>query len=139
MGNIEVRQTLDADKTKVSELYQESLSEISGKRGESSILSATVSSQGRQTAVVCVDGVVLGFCYYRTTDAAELIADWFYIAKPARKVGLGAALLDYLLEVARQANCTRIASYALPGDAKTKNFFESFGIKASLLTVGKDL
>ena len=43
--------------------------------------------------------------------------------------------MNLVLDELRAAGCIGIDSRALPGDRETKNFFESFGLKARLLTV----
>ncbi len=136
-----VRSGTSADIDRVKELFALSQGDIVGKRGEQAIVSATPDlwQESSQTSVIEIDGVVLGFCSTRVLNESELVADWFYILPEARRVGLGSMLMQFVVELAKSKGCERISSVALPGDAKTKNFFESFGLKASLLTVGKEL
>lgn len=63
----------------------------------------------------------------------------FIVAEDARKVGIGEAIMNLSQEIFREHGCTGIESSALPGDRHTKNFFESFGLKARLLTVHRTL
>jgi GNAT superfamily N-acetyltransferase len=53
----------------------------------------------------------------------------------ARKSGIGEAMMELILDTLRAAGCLGVDSWALPGDRDTKNFFESFGLKARLLRV----
>lgn len=53
----------------------------------------------------------------------------------ARKSGIGEAMMIQLLDACAVKGCMGIESMALPGDRHTKNFFESFGIKARMLVV----
>lgn len=57
----------------------------------------------------------------------------------ARKSGIGEAIMNELLAACADRKCSAIESTALPGDRHTKNFFESFGLKARLLTVTRAL
>ncbi len=61
------------------------------------------------------------------------------VLEAARGVGIGEAMMKLLVEKCSDDGCTVIDSLALPGDRHTKNFFESFGLKARLLTVSKQL
>lgn len=56
-----------------------------------------------------------------------------------RGSGIGEAMMNLVMETARGHGCFGIDSRALPGDRHTKNFFESFGLKARLLVVHKSL
>lgn len=53
----------------------------------------------------------------------------------ARGAGIGEAMMNLLLDRFRADGCIGVDCRALPGDRNTKNFFESFGLKARLLTV----
>jgi GNAT superfamily N-acetyltransferase len=52
-----------------------------------------------------------------------------------RQLGAGELLLEHVLAWCRTKDCIGVDSYALPGARETKNFFETFGMKARLLTV----
>lgn len=56
-----------------------------------------------------------------------------------RKSGIGEAMMNLLIAELKGLGCSRVDAYALPGDRHTKNFFESFGLKARLLTVHKEI
>ena len=53
----------------------------------------------------------------------------------ARGSGIGEAMMNLVVDELRSAGCIGVDSRALPGDRETKNFFESFGLKARLLVV----
>lgn len=92
------------------------------------------------TAVVgTYDDVVLGYGIGTAEDlpdgsrlgrieALAVVAD-------ARGSGIGEAIMNELLKQLEAAGCFGVDSTALPGDRSTKNFFESFGLKARLLVV----
>jgi len=92
------------------------------------------------TAIVgCYDGIVLGY----TLAEVETLADGRRLGRiddlavdpEARASGIGEAMMDLVLGTFRTAGCFGVDSRALPGDRQTKNFFESFGLKARLLIV----
>jgi GNAT superfamily N-acetyltransferase len=57
----------------------------------------------------------------------------------ARGSGIGEAIMNLVLDQAKVRGCFGVDSRALPGDRHTKNFFESFGLKARMLVVHKAL
>ena len=57
----------------------------------------------------------------------------------ARASGIGEAIMNLILDQARVLGCFGVDSRALPGDRHTKNFFESFGLKARMLVVHRAL
>ncbi len=61
------------------------------------------------------------------------------VDEQARKSGIGEAMMNLILDGLTEAGCVGVDSRALPGDRHTKNFFESFGLKARLLTVHRVL
>ncbi len=91
----------------------------------------------------CVEGVAVGFAIVRTdrlADGSMLgMIDVLYVEPGFREVGVGEALMEQILAWARENDCVGIDGLALPGDRHTKNFFESFGFKARLLVVHRDL
>jgi ribosomal protein S18 acetylase RimI-like enzyme len=67
------------------------------------------------------------------------VLDDLAVLPDARQVGVGEALLDLSFEWFRSQGCSGVDAYALPGQRETKNFFETFGMTARLLTVHIDL
>ncbi len=101
----------------------------------------TAAVDGRSAAAVagCYDGIVFGYgvvVYEELLDGTTVarLTD-FVVDEEIRGSGIGEAMMNLLLELAEGAGCIGIDSVALPGDRSTKNFFESFGLKARLLTV----
>ena len=90
-----------------------------------------------------VEGVAVGFALVRLdrlADGSVLgVIDVLYVEPGFREVGVGEALMDRILSWAVDNDCLGIDGLALPGDRHTKNFFESFGFKARLLVVHRDL
>ena len=58
-----------------------------------------------------------------------------FVEPEARSVGIGEALLMFMLDAARKRNALGIEALALPGDRETKNFFETQGMSARALVV----
>ena len=90
-----------------------------------------------------VDTAVVGFGVVRLVtlhDGALLgrVGD-IYVMPEARGVGVGEAMMELLLEWARQRGCIGVDSLALPGDRDTKNFFETHGLVARSITVHRAL
>jgi ribosomal protein S18 acetylase RimI-like enzyme len=93
-------------------------------------------------AVVVVgayDGVVLGYgvaMIEQLPDGRLLgVLEELTVEPEARGSGIGEAMMDLVLVQLQAAGCIGVDSRALPGDRETKNFFESYGLKARLLTV----
>lgn len=57
------------------------------------------------------------------------------VEEVARGLGIGESMMNKLVAELRAAGCFGVDAAALPGDRNTKNFFESFGLKARLLVV----
>ena len=89
------------------------------------------------------DGVPFGYCaakLVRLADGTRLARiSALLVDAAARESGIGEALMVQAVAWARSHGCVSIDASALPGDRSTKNFFESFGLKARLLTVNLDL
>lgn len=94
-------------------------------------------------AVGTIDDTVVGYGVMRVVDAHGgvrygRIVD-LYTLPGARGVGIGEAVMNHLIERARQHGCAGVDSLALPGDRHTKNFFESFGLVARAILVHRSL
>jgi len=92
-----------------------------------------------QIAVVgTYEGLVFGYAIAhseRVAGAGKLgLLQDFVVEEPMRKVGIGEAMMNLLVDWFRAEGCFGVDAWALPGDRHTKNFFESFGLKARLLT-----
>lgn len=81
--------------------------------------------------VVCLDTL-------RTGELLGIISD-LYVTADAREVAVGERLIEAALAWCAQRGCVGVDALALPGNRATKNFFESFGFKARLLTVHRSL
>lgn len=61
--------------------------------------------------------------------------DGCYVEPEARGMGIGRLLVDTVLDWLRVSGCIGVDGMALPGDRAAKNFFETAGFKARLLTM----
>jgi ribosomal protein S18 acetylase RimI-like enzyme len=150
------RMAVASDLPAVVDLAQRIETELASVRGGRELLgrerpAGTVENRLRAaiddpTSIVVVgtyDGVVLGYGLAVTEDLAggrrlAFITD-LAVDPEARRVGIGEAMMDLLVAEASSRACSDVDSWALPGDRDTKNFFESYGLKARLLTVHRRL
>jgi GNAT superfamily N-acetyltransferase len=149
------RPATDADVAAIEAIEARQRAAMAGQRGAELFLRreagaapvaerATALIGGGGAAVVgCYDGVVFGYGLAEW----ETLADGSTLARVTdlvvdgeiRGSGIGEAMMDLLVELAEARGCIGIDALALPGDRETKNFFESFGLKARLLTVHRAL
>ena len=102
-------------------------------------LERAVEDRHAQLVVGCYDDLVFGYglaTVEELGDGSRIGVVQDLVVEPAmRKVGIGEAMMNLLIEELQAAGCVGVDSWALPGDRHTKNFFESFGLKARLLIV----
>ena len=95
------------------------------------------------TVVGTIDDAVVGYGVSRLETLADgsVLAEVsdLYVDPGARGVGLGEAMMDLLVAHAVDAGAIGIDALALPGDRATKNFFETFGLKARAIVVHRSL
>lgn len=106
-------------------------------------LAGALGRQDRLAMVGTYDEVVFGYGLARVEaldDGRRLAVVTDLVVEPeARRVGIGEAIMTALVDQAQELGCMGVDAWALPGDRETKNFFESFGLKARLLTVHRSL
>ncbi len=107
-------------------------------------VAATTDEIGRDVVVVgTFDDVVFGMAVLRhrrlSDDRMIGELDDFCVDAEAREVGIGEAMMDLVIERLEAAGASGVDARALPGDRETKNFFESFGLKARQLIVHRAL
>ncbi len=97
----------------------------------------------QQVWVGQIDEAAVGYCVagldkLRTGETLGVISD-LYVTEPAREVAVGERLIEAVLAWCEGHDCVGVDALALPGNRATKNFFESFGFKARMLTVHRPL
>lgn len=148
----EARAAVPADLDAVEQVAHRVVAGMEGQRGGELFLAAeaghgsvrdrmarAIEDPDAWAVVGCYDGVVLGWALAgvetlpdgRRLGVIEAIA----VDPEARAAGIGEAMMDLVLAELEGAGCIGADARALPGDRETKNFFESFGLKARLLTV----
>lgn len=115
---------------------------LAGEAGRGPVrerMARAIDAPDAWAVVGCYDGVVLGWALAGVEtlpDGRRLgVIDAIAVDPDARAAGIGEAMMDLVLAELERAGCIGADARALPGDRETKNFFESFGLKARLLTV----
>ena len=105
-------------------------------------LADDLADEGVHTVAGCIDDVIVGYGVIRREAVREAtlgVASDLYVLDGARGVGVGEAIMNAMIDWARAEGCVGVDSVALPGDRATKNFFESFGLKARAIVVHRSL
>jgi GNAT superfamily N-acetyltransferase len=153
------RQAVRADGDRCAELCQGALDSLQGHRGgplfsrrETGLVAKALLRPGgldrlladgrRRVLVGTIDDMVVGLALGRIDAVGEAslgIIDACFVEPDARGVGVGRALVDDLVAWFTSSGCRGVDVTALPGDRQTKNFLESSGFKARLLTLHRPL
>lgn len=102
---------------------------------------ADIGQPGRPE--LCVVGTINEVVLAFATVALEQLRDGsrigrieqLYVDPDARMVSVGEAMMEMIVAWCASHACIGIDAYALPGERLTKNFFESNGFVARLLTM----
>jgi GNAT superfamily N-acetyltransferase len=88
-----------------------------------------------------LDGVVIGFavCHLEGGGSHRGALDACFVEPGARGVGVGRLLLDTAVTWMREQGAGGMDGIALPGDRAAKNFYESAGFKARMLTMHREI
>ena len=112
--------------------------EVGFSTPEERAVAALESPDTQGCAVGEFEGVVFGYAVWtiEPLDTGELLGRLhdFAVHPDARGVGIGEAMMNLVVHDLTERGCVGVDAWALPGDRATKNFFESFGLKARLLT-----
>ena len=152
----QARRATAADLLELERLWHDARRTLGEERDGSIFLrkEAALPSPGRNMAELLdatdaavflgtLDQMALGMAVVRRQELgdATLLAsiDTLYVEPEGRAVGLGETLMTQVLAWASSQGCQAIDSFALPGDRETKNFFETNGLKARLITVHRKL
>ena len=141
-----------ADIDRLTELASAALAELGPQRGGgiwsrrearpqpfADTIGASLAHPDEHVVVGLVGDYVAGYGVARLEplrDATLLgVVTDLYTEPPFRGVGVGQAMMEALVAFCAARGCIGVDSLALPGDRGTKNFFESFGLKARALLV----
>ncbi len=106
-------------------------------------LSRAITDPAQRVVVGTIDEAVIGYAAVKLVGLADGrplgVVDELYVEPEGRGVGVGEAMMDLLVEWCTERGCVGIDAVALPGDRDTKNFFETFGLKARALIVHRSL
>lgn len=105
-------------------------------------LDGLLAGPRRRVLVGTIEGTVVGLAVAHLDDVGESalgMVDGCYVEPGARGVGVGRALVEALMAWFSSVSCRGVDVTALPGDRRTKNFFEAAGFKARLITMHKTL
>ena len=150
-----VRLATEDDLPGVEAMAQRAAASLDGGRGAALLLtretppptleqlSVALQTGGETVLVGTLDDVPVGGAAARIEDLPAgvrlAVVTFLWVDEDARAVGVGEALLNAVVDWARENECQSVDAYALPGERITKNFFEAAGFKARLLTVHHDL
>jgi GNAT superfamily N-acetyltransferase len=102
-----------------------------------------VTGGGAIVAVGAIDEYVVGYAIAEIEplrDGRRLgVVRELFVEEAARAVGVGEAIIEFVLERLRAAGCHGVDAYALPGHRDAKNFFEEQGLTARLLVMHRTL
>ncbi len=109
--------------------------------GES--LASALTDPDQRVVVGTIDEAAVGYGAARVVGLADGrplgVVDELFVEPEARGVGVGEALMDLLVAWCVERGCVGVDAVALPGDRDTKNFFETFGLKARSIVVHRQL
>lgn len=106
-------------------------------------LRQAIHDPDQEVFVGTIDDVVVGYAAVRAEHlrSGEVlgVVDDIVVEPEAREVGVGEALINQVVAWCDRRHCVGIDAHALPGNRATKNFFETWGFTARLITVHRKL
>jgi len=154
-----VRPAIDADTAHLLEMGEDLFDAVAAQRGGALLLPPSgrwagpgggrdrlddlLADESALVLVGTLDDVVAGFCVCHVEDLGPSgprgVLDACYVEPGARGVGLGRLLLDSSVSWLEAHGCRGVDGIALPGDRGAKNFYESAGFKARMLTMHREI
>ncbi len=114
-----------------------------GPEGSATRLSQLLGDGEALVLAGTLDQAVTGFALCHLEDRGghgrHGVLDACYVEPEARGVGLGRALMEAQLSWLEERGCRWVDGTALPGDRGAKNFYESAGFKARMLTMHREI
>lgn len=134
-----VRRQVSSDEPAVSDLRSQFLFEMANLRGGEDLVrtigTAPSGEEGRVLIVSEIDGCIVGYCSVVFEANETGTVDQIYVEPGARRIGIGEALLEAVVELAYSRGLRSLDALALPGAREVKNLFEGLGFKARLLVL----
>jgi len=104
---------------------------------------ASIDDPNRLVVLGTIDDVPVGYASVGLStveDGVRLaVVESLFVEPEARDVGVGEAIMDFVLHWSAAQGVSGIDAVALPGDRATKNFFERFGLTARAIVVHRSL
>lgn len=125
---------VDSSSADVEALRIEALAELRGERGGDGLRGA--GDDPDLTVLGSIGDAAVGYAAGRL-QGTVLALDELFVSEPMRGVGVGTLVLGAALSWAEEHDVERIESTALPGMRATKNFFETHGMVAQRIVVGR--
>jgi GNAT superfamily N-acetyltransferase len=146
-----VRLAVESDRADLDRLLRGARAELDGRKGAwlweranarwPSIESAVseVLTPPWIVAVGTFDEAIVGLCLgvidVMHSDGSIGVVHGLYVEPDGRAVSVGDALIGWMVETFRAADCVGVDAWALPGERDTKNFYEAHAFSARLITV----
>jgi GNAT superfamily N-acetyltransferase len=141
IGSVLVRRALQADLGALLPLYQEladsRITAAPADRASSEpLLAEILADPRRQLAVATVEGQLVGtadlLVVRNLTHRGEpwAIVENVIVARAFRRMGVGRALMEHLIEHARVAGCCKLQLLSAKHRAEAHDFYRSFGLEA---------
>lgn len=106
-------------------------------------LAVAIDDPDALVLVGTIDGTAIGYAVARLDTMADgatlVVIDDLFTEPEGRAVGVGEAMLEAIITWGTERGAAGIDAVVLPGTRDTKNFFESFGLKARALVVHREL
>ncbi len=149
-----MRTATAADGPRLCGLIDDLIASVAGQRGGTQLMAdllppgtdragpeeitRMLGDERGRVVVGSLDQVIVGFATCRVDDRRHPPVGRLgacYVEPDARGVGVGRLLLDATVAWLEEQGCQEVDGLALPGDREAKNFYESAGFKARLLTM----
>lgn len=102
-----------------------------------------LSDPKRCIAIGLADGVPLGLAVARleSLQDGDVLArlEFLWVDAGVREIGLGAELMEHVVDWANDNEASHLDAYALPGNRQAKNFLETSGFSARLIVMTRRL
>jgi GNAT superfamily N-acetyltransferase len=145
------RRATKADLASVVELEATARQAVAAQRGGPLLLArdvrpfdpASIDDPDRLVVLGTIDDVPVGYAAVALSTIGDgvrvAVVESLFVEPDAREVGVGEAIMDFVLHWSAAQGVSGIDAVALPGDRATKNFFERFGLTARAIVVHRSL